>query len=182
MSRVASVALAVIVSLVLVDTLSAQQSGRGQRHRGGFPSLIQMIEKNKDLNLTDDQKSKLTALDKQYAPKQKELATTMDKVLTADQKKARREAVEAARKAGKRGPEVWQSIQAAMKLSDAQKTKLAEGRKAMQTLNKDVRGKVNEILTPEQKEVLKKARANRGNHRGHGNHGEGSSQPPSQVN
>jgi Spy/CpxP family protein refolding chaperone len=180
MLRVTSIALAVVASLVFVESLSAQQNGRGQRHRGQFPSFIQMIEKNKDLKLTDDQKTKLTALDKEYAPKRKELAGTMDKVLTAEQKKARKEAIDAARKAGKRGPEVRESIQAAMKLTDAQKAKLADGRKAMQTLNKEIVGKVNKVLTPEQQDVLKKARANRGNHRHRGD--SGNKQQPKQVN
>ena len=85
-----------------------------------------------------------------------------------------------ARAAGKRGPEVRESIQAAMKLTDAQKAKLAEGRKAMGTLNKEIMGKVKTVLTPEQQDVLKKAHANRGSHRNHGNGG--NSQPPSQVN
>lgn len=174
MLRFASIAVAVIASLVVVDSLSAQQNNRGQRRRGEFPSVIQMIERNKDLNLTDDQKAKLTTLDKEYAPKQKELAEAGDKVLTADQKKARREALEAARKAGKRGPEVRDSIQAAMKLTDAQKAKLGENRKAMAALRKEVMGKVNQVLTPEQQEVLKKARAQ---HEGHRNHG-GQNQPP----
>jgi Spy/CpxP family protein refolding chaperone len=180
MLRVASIALALVASLVFVESLSAQQNGRGHRNREGFPSFIQMVEKNKDLKLTDDQKTKLAALDKQYAPKSKELVATMDKVLTADQKKARKEALDAARKAGKRGPEVRESIQAAMKLSDAQKAKLADGRKAMQTLNKEIRGKVSKVLTPEQLEVLKKARPHRGGHRNHGE--SGNKQQPSQVN
>jgi Spy/CpxP family protein refolding chaperone len=180
MLRVASIALAVAASLVLVDSLSAQQTGRGHRRHGGF-SPIDRVESVKDLKLTDDQKAKLADLKKAYAPKVKELAGTMDKVLTADQKKARDEAVKAARNAGKRGPEVREAIQAAMKLSDAQKAKLADGRKAMGTLNKEIMGKVNKLLTPDQQEVLKKARPGHGN-RGHrGNHGNGNT-PPSQVN
>jgi Spy/CpxP family protein refolding chaperone len=182
MLRVASIALAVIASLVLVDSLSAQQNRQGPGRRGGY-SVIDRVERVKDLKLTDDQKAKLADLKKAYAPKLKELSGTLDKVLTADQKKARDEAIKAAREAHKRGPEVRESIQAAMKLTDAQKAKLAEGRKAMGTLNKEIGAKVNKILTPEQQDVLKKARATHGNRGGHRNHGNGgNSQPPSQVN
>ncbi len=179
MLKVASVVLAVIASLVIVDSLSAQQSGQKQRHHRGSPSLVERLERNKDLNLTADQKAKLEALNKEYAPKRKELAGTMGKILTPEQKQARAEAVKAARQAGTRGPEVRKSIQAAMKLTDAQKTKLAESRKAMQTLNKQIRDEVGKILTPEQKEVLKKARAHRGNHRNRGSGGH--NQQPSRV-
>jgi Spy/CpxP family protein refolding chaperone len=181
MLRVASIALAVVASLVFVDSLSAQQNRRGQGRRGGS-SVIDRVERTKDLNLTDDQKAKLSGLKKEYAPKLKELSGTLDKVLTADQKKARDEAIKAARASGKRGPEVRESIQAAMKLTDAQKTKLADGRKAMQKLNKEISDKVNKLLTPEQQEVLKKARAERGNRGNRGNRDGGEKKQPSQVN
>ena len=168
MLKVASIALAVIASLVLVDSLSAQENAQRQGRRGGF-SVLDRVEHVKNLNLTADQKTKLGELKKQYAPKLKELAGAREKVLTADQKKARDEAVKAARAAGKRGPEVRKSIEAAMNLTDAQKTTLAEGRKAMGTLNKEIMGKVSTILTPEQQEVLKKARPHRGNRGNRGN-------------
>ena len=48
----------------------------------------------------------------------------------------------------------------AMKLTDEQKAKMAEGRKAMGELTKEIREKVTKLLTPEQQEVLKKAREN----------------------
>jgi Spy/CpxP family protein refolding chaperone len=165
MWKIASMAMALVVSLVLVDNLSAQQRGQGPGRRGGF-SPFDRIERVKDLKLTDDQKAKLEVLKKEYTPKLKELAGIRDKVLTADQKKAAEEARKAVRESGKRGPEARDSIQAAMKLTDAQKTKLADGQKAMQKLNKEISEKINKVLTPEQLEVLKKARPPRGNHGG----------------
>ena len=176
MLRVASIALAVVASLVVVDSLSAQQSGRGHRHQGQFPSVIQWVQNNKDLNLTDDQKAKLADLQKQYAPKLKDLAQTREKIFSEDQKKARKEAVEAARAAGKRGRDVWQAAEAAMKLTDAQKAKVADVRKTGQTLNKEIMDKVNKLLTPEQQDVLKKA-----SHGHRGNRGGGNNQQSSQA-
>ena len=119
-------------------------------------------------------------MQKQYAPKLKDLAQTRDNVLTADQKKARQDAIKAARAAGKRGPEVREAIQAAMKLTDAQKAKLADAQKASRTLNKEIMDKVNQVLTPDQQATLKKARGNRGRRGNHG--GGGNNQQPSQVN
>ncbi len=177
MLKVASIALAVIASLVLVDSLSAQQNGQRQGRRGGF-SVLDRIERVKDLNLTDDQKAKLADLKKEYAPKLKELSGTRDKVLTADQKKARDDAMKAAKDAGKSRREIFQAGMAAVKLTDAQKTKLAEGRKAMEALNKEIMDKVNKVLTPEQQEVLKKARPHRGNR---GNRGSGGNTQPAPV-
>jgi Spy/CpxP family protein refolding chaperone len=161
---------ALVVSLVLVDSLLAQQGGRGAGRRGGF-SPIDRVERVKGLNLTDDQKSKLADLKKVYDPQLKELAAKLDGVLTADQKKARDEAMKAAREAHKRGPEVRDSIQAAMKLTDAQKTELAKDRKAIGALDKEISGKITALLTAEQQDVLKKARADHAGH-GHGGHGQ----------
>ena len=53
-----------------------------------------------------------------------------DSVLTADQKKARDDAVKAAKDAGKKGPEVLRAARAAVKLTDDQKAKMKEDRYA----------------------------------------------------
>ncbi len=180
MLRFASIALAVIASLVFVESLSAQQNTRGHRRQAGDRSVIEWVTNNKDLNLTADQKTKLAELQKQYSPKLKELAETRGKVITAEQRKASREAAQAARAAGKHGAEVRDAAQAAMKLTDAQKAKLADAQKASRTLNKEIMGKVNQILTPDQQATLKKARGNRGR-RGNRNGG-GNGQQSSQVN
>jgi Spy/CpxP family protein refolding chaperone len=67
-----------------------------------------------------------------------------------------------------------------MKLTDAQKAKLADAQKASRTLNKEIMDKVNQVLTPDQQATLKKARGNRGRRGNHG--GGGNNQQPSQVN
>jgi Spy/CpxP family protein refolding chaperone len=167
MLKVASTVLALVVSLALIDSLSAQErgrgQGRGQRRGPGANSMIDRIERVPGINLTDDQKSKLAELKKEYAPKQKEIADKLAAVPTAEQKKARDEAMKEARDAGKRGPEVREAIQAAMKLTDAQKAEMGKLRKAQGELDKEIREKVTKVLTPEQQETLKKARESRGN-------------------
>jgi Spy/CpxP family protein refolding chaperone len=165
MWKVASAVLALVVSLVLVDNLSAQQGrGRGGRDRGpGSMSMIDRVERNKDLKLTDDQKAKLADLKKEYAPKLKEANEKLDGVLTDEQKKARDAAMKAAREAGQRGQEVRDAVNAAMKLTDEQKAKRADIRKTIAALNKEISDKVTGLLTTEQQDVLKKARGNRGN-------------------
>ena len=109
-------------------------------------TVIDRVERVKDLNLTDDQKAKLAELKKEYAPKLKAAHRQFDNVLTADQKKARDDAIKAARDAGKSRREVFQAGTAAVKLTDAQKAKMAEGRKAMEALNKEIIDKVNSAL------------------------------------
>ena len=61
----------------------------------------------------------------------------MDSIPTAEQKKARDQAFKAAMAAGKKGKDVWDAAEAAMKLSDEQKTKLSDARKEMGDLWKE---------------------------------------------
>jgi Spy/CpxP family protein refolding chaperone len=161
MLKTVSAVLALVVSLAILGNFaSAQERRRREGPRGGQQSMIDRIEKMKDLKLTDDQKSKLAELKKEYAPKLKELAGKLEAVTTAEQKKARDEAMKAAKAAGKKGREVFEAGTAALKLTDEQKAKTAECFKAMGELNKEIRDKVTKLLTPEQQEVLKKARGN----------------------
>ncbi len=101
------------------------------------------------LKLTDDQKAQVKELRKEYGPKFKAAA---DSILTAEQKKARADAVKAAKAEGKKGREVMKAAHEAVKLTDEQKAKIKE---AMKPLHKEVREKIMAILTPEQKAQLK---------------------------
>jgi Spy/CpxP family protein refolding chaperone len=171
MWKVASTVLVLVLSLVLVDSLSAQQRGRGQgpgRRGPGAMTMIDRVERNRNLNLTDDQKAKLAELKKAYAPKLKAAHEKFDNVLTAEQKKAREDAMKEATDAKKSRREVFQAGMAAVKFTDEQKAKRAEALKGIEALNKEISDKVTKLLTPEQQEILKKAREARGNRGGEG--------------
>ena len=150
-----------VLALVLAITapLMAQEEGRkkGQkrrpRAREGFTVVPrQMLE---GLELTAEQKEKLKGLEKEYGPKLKEARAKMDSIITDEQKKARAEAMKAAKEAGKKGKELRQAVEAAVQLTDEQKAKMAEARKAMGPLQREVREKFMALLTPEQKEAIK---------------------------
>ncbi|MGO8744995.1 MAG: YfdX family protein [Thermoguttaceae bacterium] len=89
---------------------------------------------------------------KDFAPKLAAAAKDLH-VLTPEQKKA----CAAARAAGKTGEEIDQAVDAAVKLTDEQKAKLAAAKKEISALHKDLRQKVLAVLTPEQQKQLKKA-------------------------
>jgi Spy/CpxP family protein refolding chaperone len=156
--RVVSMVLAVAVSLMMIGKVSAADDQKGPEGTRPHRPMIGQWDMLKGLDLTADQKAKLEELKKEYGPKFKEARQKADSILTEDQKKARSEARKAAQAAGKKGPEVWKDAQAAMKLTDEQKAKLAEARKTGAALGKEVHEKVMALLTPEQKEQLKKAR------------------------
>ena len=118
----------------------------------GFPDFF------KNLNLSDAQKAKLADLRKEYEPKFKANHEKMESILTAEQKKARDEAVKAAIAAGKKGKEIFDAAGAAMKLTDDQKTKMADAWKQAGALFKEFGEKFRAFLTPEQKEKLDKMR------------------------
>ena len=127
--------LAFAVGLTIVGTLSADDklgpTTEPQRHRMMMSGVCL-----KGLNLTDDQKAKVDTLKTEYRAKFKAAADT---VLTADQQKARDDAVKAAKAEGKKGPEVWKAAIQAVKPTDDQKAKFKE---VMRPLHKELHEKV----------------------------------------
>ena len=120
-----------------------EHKARGDRAaRGGGDFLVRLLG---DLNLSDEQKTKVKDLAAKYGP---------DAVLTDEQKKARDEAVAAAKKDGKTGRDLMKAGRDAVKLTDEQKAKRAENIKTLMD-------EVKKILTPEQQEKLKAKLAER---------------------
>jgi Spy/CpxP family protein refolding chaperone len=143
-----SIVLALAVSLMGVGKASAAKPGKHHEH----PALVS-FDVVKQLNLTEEQKAKVKDLKKEYGPKLKEAGQKAASILTAEQKKARDEAIKAAKAANKKvNPKELNEV---MKLTDEQKTKMDAARKEAQALAKEVNDKIMEILTPEQKEQLK---------------------------
>lgn len=147
---------ALAVSFVIAGNVMAaeeKQTPEGKRPRQAMMDHWVMLQ---GLSLTEDQKVKVEVIRQEYAPKFKEVHVTIEGVLTDEQRKARDEAVKAARAAGKRGEEVWDAAKSAVTLTDEQKGKMADARRAMQVLRKEAHEKVMAVLTTEQKEQLKK--------------------------
>ena len=146
--RTARVLLILAVALMFARPLFAQDQpqehkARGDRQaRGGGDMLVRLLG---DLNLTDEQKTKVKDLAAKYGP---------DSVLTDEQKKARTEAVEAAKKDGKTGRDLMKAARDAVKLTDDQKAKRAENFKTLME-------EIKKVLTPEQQEKLKAKMAER---------------------
>lgn len=117
------------------------------------------VQLPKDITLTDDQKTKVAELEKEFAPKMKELREKLDKVMTEEQKKARLEVMKEARekgKEGKKGKELAQAIKDAMKLSEEQQKSYDETDKQIVALRHEILEKVKPLLTDDQKEKLPK--------------------------
>jgi Spy/CpxP family protein refolding chaperone len=159
MFKAVTTALVLGMSLAFVADLSAAKKER--RHNGppgGQPNFSRIDMMLRGLTLTEEQKTKVAELKKVYDPKLKENRTKFEGLMTDEQKKASREAMDKAKADGKKGKDIWEAGQAAAKFTPEQKAKLDEARKASQVLEKELHEKVVSILTPEQKEQLKKAR------------------------
>ena len=113
------------------------------------------IKVPKSIELTAEQKTKLDALNKEFGPKLAECRKKQASIITADQKKARAEAMKKAKADGKKGKELRAAVNAALAITADQKTKQAETKKAMAALNKQIKTQLAALLTDEQKAKLK---------------------------
>ncbi len=115
------------------------------------------VQLPKEVTLTDEQKTKVAELEKEYAPKMKELREKLDKVMTEEQKKARLDVMKEARekgKEGRKGKELQQAIKDAMKLTEEQQKSYDETDKKIVALRQEILEKVKPLLTDEQKAKL----------------------------
>jgi Spy/CpxP family protein refolding chaperone len=155
-------AMTLVAVMLAAGSLYAAEKGKGRdgkRGRDGAGDRIGSMLK--DLNLTDEQTKKIGALREQYGPKLKEAGEKMQGIQTDEQRTARREAMKAAKDAGKPMKDIFEAGEAATKLTDEQKTKMADARKAMEAVGKELREKISAVLTPEQQEKFKKAMESR---------------------
>lgn len=164
MMRAVRTILSVALLLAVAIPLMAQEGKRkpkGPRPKGKPGVQTPMMWMFRGIDLTAEQKEKLQEIQKELGPKFAEIRKEMSGILTEEQKAAREEAMKKAREAGKRGREMFQAAQEAVKLTDEQKTKMAEVRKKMEEFGKQFREKALAVLTPEQKEIIKKRESER---------------------
>lgn len=107
------------------------------------------------LQLTPEQTKKYEEIKAEYGKKLENATKKVSDVFTKEQlearQRARREAL-ATRK--KNGTDVKAAIDAAVKLSDEQQKKLDLAEKELKELTKEIRKKINALMTEEQKKAL----------------------------
>ena len=138
--------------LALVGALLiANSAGAAAKKKAGGIAYYQAIDRYlRPVTLTEDQKTKLAVLEKEYEPRFKD-AYAKEDVLTPEQKKARDDAQKAAKAAGKKGQDLKAAVADAVKLTDDQKKQGEEARNQRTALEKEMHKKVVDLLTPEQK-------------------------------
>jgi len=147
-----AVALALFGAIAFAWQAEAQNQNK---KKGGGDPTAAMAKKLESVELTDEQKTKLKAINDEHGPKLKDAQAKVDKILTPEQIKARREAQQAAKAAGKKGKEAQDSVTEALKLTDEQKKTMADADKELKSAQSAYQTAVAGILTAEQKEKAK---------------------------
>lgn len=148
----------ITLALILACVASVDAAEKGKKKNKGKKQTvrIQALRLPASIELTAEQKEKLADLKKEYTPQFAALQKKNRAILTDDQRTARREAMKAARDAGKKGKELRSAVSSAIKLTDEQKKQMKEMSKELKELNGVVRGKLAKTLTAEQLAKIKK--------------------------
>ena len=146
--------LFLVAFVVIIPTFADDKAKKGKKKKPASAA----IKVPSGVTLNEDQRAKLAALNKEFGPKLAACRKDAAGIITADQRKARAAALKEAKAAGKKGKELREAAEAAFKVSEEQKTKLAECKKAMGALQKEVRAGLADILTDEQKAQIKAGR------------------------
>jgi Spy/CpxP family protein refolding chaperone len=151
-----------IVVLIAAVAMAAEEGKPKGKDKGPKLSLIAQtmlrIDRLKSavegLDLSENQKEKLGKVRDDFEAKRQAIYEKLADLLTEDQKQIGKDAMESAKQSGKMGREVYQSLEASLKLTDEQKQKMEPIGKEFQSLVNDAMKQVTEVLTPEQKEKL----------------------------
>jgi acetyl esterase len=115
------------------------------------------------VEFNQQQQSKIEKLRAEYVPKLTQLREQLNGVYTREQRQARRDAMRAARDAGKSLREARAEIDKAVNLTDEQKEKIAALQKQQAQLTAAVREKIVALLTKEQRQHIQQRPARNDN-------------------
>ncbi len=156
------IASATAIVVLIAAVAMAAEEGKSKEKKGPRLSPIAQtmlrIDRIKSavegLDLSEDQKEKLGKIRDDFETKKDGIQEKLAGVLTEDQKQIAKDTMDSAKQSGKKGREVYQSIEASLKLTDEQKQKMEPIGKELQKLVNDTMKQVMEVLTPDQKEKL----------------------------
>lgn len=148
-----SVAVAIALPVLAADKKAEKKA---EKKAPKCPAAAYVEATLQGITVTAEQKAKLCEIQKQFGPKLVGLGNKREAIYTPEQKKVIAEAVKEARAAGKKGKELHQAIDEAAKPTAEQKAKLAEAKAEIGQAYKGLSVALQGVLTPEQKEQLKK--------------------------
>jgi len=156
-----------LVCLALVASMAAnsfadetEKKGKGKKGERRKPTATQRFVGK--MELTEEQKTQVAAIDKQFAEKFTAQQKAMASILTEEQKKAQQTAQKAAKEAKQKPAEARKAVEAALNLTDEQKAKRKVQLEAQKKLNTEIVTALKKVLTAEQQEKLPKERPAKG--------------------
>ncbi|MEE8451269.1 MAG: hypothetical protein V3R99_05115 [Thermoguttaceae bacterium] len=160
------ITLALAIALSIAVPLMAQEKKTAKAKAAKISPIARvMLRMGKirsaieGLDLTAEQKEKLGKSREQLGPKVGSVFGKLRDILTEEQRTASEEAGKKAREAGKEGRALIVAIEASVKITEEQQEKIDKVAKELGALNREMTRSIMGILTPEQKEKLKKALA-----------------------
>ncbi|MHB8898003.1 MAG: hypothetical protein ACYC6Y_04590 [Thermoguttaceae bacterium] len=159
--------LVAVIALLMAMPVAAQENQGKKKGPSVKVSQVSQVLMNVEklhkaiegLDLTAEQQAKLEQLKSENEPKLKEALEKVGAIFTEEQKAAAKAAAEKAKGEKLEGRKFFAAVEAAVKITDEQKTKVEELGKEMATEYRLVMKKALDVLTAEQQETVKKAMA-----------------------
>jgi acetyl esterase/lipase len=136
--------------LLLVGPLFAQRNNSEDAPRGR-PDPLARFFTLPGIEFSPEQRAKVEAIRKQFAPKLAENQQKWNGIITPEQQQAQREAFRKAREAGKEGRELRAAADAAVKLTAEQQKQRADIQAERIQLQLEIRTQLTALLTDEQR-------------------------------
>ena len=144
--------------LVLVMAMAGPVLAKGGRGKGADKAANHEIGKVlrflKNVTLTTEQQTKVDSLKSEYRPKVSDGLKKVNGVLTPQQKQDQRAAQKKAKADGLKGKAANAAVNAAVNLTTDQKQQLSQAKKDLKAVEKELRQKARDLLTPEQNASL----------------------------
>ena len=157
--QITKVLLSLTLALVVSVTCFAQDNDKKAKkanERAVKNTTTQMMKFFAKANLTDEQKEKATAVITKHVGDLMAARKAQDSMLTAEQKKARTEAIAKAKKDGAKGGKLAAVGTKALGLSEEDMKKYNAAKKKVNDINMKMREAIMAMLSDEQKAALPK--------------------------
>jgi len=157
MKRALSVLSVVMLAVLVAANADAADKKKKKADAKKGPSGLQLAQRLlKDIELTDEQKEQVEKIGQQYVAKLAAARKAISEAVPADVRKARAEALKAAKAAGKKGKQLREAVDGAVTIPEAVKQAVQEAQEGMKATLSEFRTAVIGVLTEEQKAKLPK--------------------------
>lgn len=155
-SRILSVLLVFLTALPMFG-----QDLEDERERRQPPAALQFNFFLRGVELADEQQAEVEKLRKRYLPKLRELQRKLGTILSAEQRRARQDALRAAREVGQDGQQAREAAESAVKLTQEQRQQFTAIQRERAELVATIQGEVRAVLTERQRAQMQRGQRNR---------------------